>query len=226
MGKAYANKNKESDRPDNDFYPTPFGLTYELLNTGVLDGCKKILEPCCGKYAISSILEKNGFDVTSRDLIYGNDFLKDDYSNEKYDAIVSNPPFALWDDFIIKAKSIDANKIVMIGRTNYFGSHSRNINNLWENLSDVYIFDRQVAYDRKPRKDGKMYCGCLITGWFVWTKGYVESPRLHIIDVQKWIVKKNERDSDNSLWKEGKYDEAVLDTMGLKWEGERIVEVR
>ena len=32
--------------------------------------------------------------------------------------------------------------------------------------------------------------------------------------------------SNHPLWKEGKYDEAVLDTMGLKWEGERIVEVR
>lgn len=34
-----------------------------------------------------------------------------------------------------------------------------------------------------------------------------------------------EKISDHPLWKEGKYDEAVLDTMGLKWEGERIVEV-
>ena len=32
--------------------------------------------------------------------------------------------------------------------------------------------------------------------------------------------------SNHPLWKEGKYDEAVLDTMGLKWEGERIVELR
>ena len=32
--------------------------------------------------------------------------------------------------------------------------------------------------------------------------------------------------SNHPLWKEGKYDEAVLDTMGLRWEGERIVEVR
>ena len=31
--------------------------------------------------------------------------------------------------------------------------------------------------------------------------------------------------SDHPLWKEGKYDEAVLDVMGLKWEGERIVEI-
>ena len=31
--------------------------------------------------------------------------------------------------------------------------------------------------------------------------------------------------SDHPLWKEGKYDEAVLATMGLRWEGERIVEI-
>ena len=34
-----------------------------------------------------------------------------------------------------------------------------------------------------------------------------------------------EKISDHPLWKEGKYDEAVLDTMGLKWEGEKIVEI-
>ena len=34
-----------------------------------------------------------------------------------------------------------------------------------------------------------------------------------------------EKISDHPLWKEGKYDEAVLDKMGLKLEGERIVEI-
>ena len=32
--------------------------------------------------------------------------------------------------------------------------------------------------------------------------------------------------SDTPLWKEGKYDEAVLDVMGLKWDGDVIVEER
>ena len=31
--------------------------------------------------------------------------------------------------------------------------------------------------------------------------------------------------SNHPLWEEGRYDEAVLDAMGLKWEGEKIVEV-
>ena len=34
-----------------------------------------------------------------------------------------------------------------------------------------------------------------------------------------------EKISDHPLWKEGKYDEAVLNTMGLKWEGDKIVEI-
>lgn len=34
-----------------------------------------------------------------------------------------------------------------------------------------------------------------------------------------------EKVSDHPLWKEGKYDEAVLDAMGLKWEGDKIVEI-
>ena len=31
--------------------------------------------------------------------------------------------------------------------------------------------------------------------------------------------------SNHPVWKEVKYDEAVLDTMGLKWEGDKIVEI-
>ena len=197
MGKAYANKKKESDRPENDFYPTPGGLTLELINTGELSGYKNILEPCCGQYAISKILEANGFNVTSRDLIYGNDFLKDDYSNEHYDAIVTNPPFCIYDEIIKKAKTIDCQKIICIGRTNYFGSHSRNINGMWDELSDVYIFDRQVAYDRPLRYDGKFECGCLVTCWLVWTKGYKDTPRLHIIDVQEWVYHKPKKSKQN-----------------------------
>ena len=34
-----------------------------------------------------------------------------------------------------------------------------------------------------------------------------------------------EKISNHPLWKEDKYDEAVLDTMGLKWDGDKIVEV-
>lgn len=190
MGKAFANRKKVSERPKDDFYPTPKGLVYKLLETQELDGYKTILEPAFGEGAISNLLKEKGFIVTEKDLNIGNDFLKEDYTNKSYDAIVTNPPFSLFDEFVQKAKSIDCKKIIMIGRCNHFGSHKTNINGIWNELSDVYIFDRQVAYDREWREDGLMYCGCLVSGWFVWTKGYTGLPKLHILDVQDWIYQK------------------------------------
>ena len=115
MGKAYANRKKEELRHKNDFYPTPKCLTWELLKTGELDGVHKVLEPCFGEGAISNILKENGFLVTERDLNQGNDFLKDDYSNEHYECVITNPPFDLWDKFVEKSKTI-ADKVILIGR--------------------------------------------------------------------------------------------------------------
>lgn len=190
MGKAYANRKKEADRPENDFYPTPKCLTWELIKTGQLEGCKSILEPCCGQYAISRELENAGFEVTSRDIIYGNDFLLDDYSNEHFDCIVTNPPFSKFDDILRKAKSV-ADKVCIIGRVNYFGAHSRNESHLWEGLEYVYVFDRQVDYTSEFRDDGKVKCGCLVTCWMIFNRGYTGDPKLKIIDVQKYILKKS-----------------------------------
>lgn len=42
--------------------------------------------------------------------------------------------------------------------------------------------------------------------------------------LQRRLLCKNCGLIDTPLWKEGKYDEAVLDVMGLKWDGEEIVE--
>ena len=200
MGKAYANRKKESERPKGDYYPTPKSLVYKLLETNQLDKCKTILEPAYGSGAISNILKEKGFKVTEKDLIYGNDFLLDDYSNQHFDAIVTNPPFSLYDEFIQKAKTIDCNKIIMIGRTNHFGSHKTNVNGIWKGLSDVYIFDRQVAYDREWREDGKFYCGCLVSGWFIWTKGYTDLPKLHIMDVNNWAYRKSENNNKKDIF--------------------------
>ena len=189
MGKAYANKKRESERPENDFYQTPKCLTWELLNTGELNGCKTILEPCVGEGAISNILIQRGFNVTGRDIKTGNDFLLDDYSSEHYDAVVTNPPFCKWNEFVLKAKTV-ADKVIVIGQTNYFGTHERNVSGLWKSLKRIYVFDRKVAYDSEFREDGKVNCGCLTSGWFVFENGFDGNPTLKIIDVQKWIVGK------------------------------------
>lgn len=195
MGKNYANRKPESERPVNDFYPTPTCLTIELLRNcrrKHIDLGVNVLEPCCGKYAITNVLERkeNKLSVTSRDLIYGNDFLTDDYLDAHFDSIVMNPPFKLFDKFVIKAKEI-APVVCCIGKMNYFGAHSRNINGLWDHLEWVLPFDRQIAYDIPEDENGKVQCGMMITGWFVWNRNYSGYPKIDVIDVQKYIKQQN-----------------------------------
>lgn len=190
MGKAYANKKTLNKRPQADFYETPKCMTEELVKTGVLDGVKTIWDPCCGKFAITDVLEKHGFTCFKNDIMYGDDYFANDY--QKHECIVMNPPFMLFDKFVEKAKK-EADLVCVIGKANYFGSHSRNINGLWKHLREVYFFDRQIAYDKPLRADGKVECGMMITGWFIWDMLYNGKPTINVIDMNEYILRKGRK---------------------------------
>lgn len=187
MGKAYANRKRQNERPANDFYETPRSLVWELLNTNILKDCKTILDPCCGNGSISSELKKSGFIVEERDIVKGNDFLSSFETYNEYDAIVMNPPFSLFDNFIQKAKTLNCHKIVTLAKTDFFSAHSRNILGLWKNLEYVLVFDRKVDFRTLPREDGLFNVGCLTSAWFVFNKDWEQDySKIKIIDVQKY----------------------------------------
>ena len=189
MGKAYSNRKKESERPLNDFYPTPSCMVLELIENGFLENKFDdiILDPCCGKYAIGNVLRTKGYkNLIEKDLFYGNDFLTEDYSDKYYDKIVMNPPFKLFDDFVKKSKLI-SNRVYCIGKLNFFGAHNRNVDGLWEHLEWVLPFDRQIAFDIPEDKNGKVECGMMITGWFIWNRCYNGLPKIKVLDMQKYI---------------------------------------
>jgi hypothetical protein len=99
----------------------------------------------------------------------------------------------LFDKFVEKSKRI-ADRVYCIGKMNFFGAHNRNINGLWNNLEWALPFDRQIAFD-KPEIDGKVECGMMVTGWFIWNKNYEGFPKIKVLDMQKYIRRsgKNER---------------------------------
>lgn len=193
-GKAYANRKPEPKRPKGDFYETPSCMVQELLNTGLFYGplftglpCKeaRIYDPCCGNYAIGNVLRKNGYkNIKENDIIYGNDFLKENDERE-YDIIIMNPPFKLFDEFVKKAKK-KAWKVYCIGKMNFFGAHNRNVNELWKGLEWVLPFDRMIAFD-KPEINGKVECGMIVSCFMIWDCEYGGYPKIKVIDVQKYI---------------------------------------
>jgi hypothetical protein len=167
----------------------------ELVESGFFPEKKdiRIFDPCCGKYAIGNVLRDYGYkNIRETDIIYGKDFLKMTNPSEPiFDVIIMNPPFKLFDQFVEKAKYF-SEKIYVIGKLNFFGAHNRNINKLWERLEWVLPFDRQIAFDKPETKEGKVECGMMITGWFIWDRNYFFGyPAIKILDMQKYIVKKS-----------------------------------
>lgn len=101
--------NSDYGRVESDFYPTPPNVTQALLNYLRIPKGTHIWEPACGEGHMSSVLELNGYKVTSTDLNEccgrsGVDFLETnlaDYSDCKW--IITNPPFKISEGFIRKA---------------------------------------------------------------------------------------------------------------------------
>ncbi len=187
-GKNFSSRKPESQRPLNDFYPTPSCMIKELIESGFFPEPKDadILDPCCGKYAIGKVLKNYGYqNIREKDLMYGQDFLAD-YTDNTYDVVIMNPPFKKFNQFVEKAKRI-SDKVYCIGKLNFFGAHERNLNHLWKNLEWVLPFDRQIAFDKAETPDGKVECGMMVSGWFICNKNYKGFPKIKILDMQKYI---------------------------------------
>lgn len=113
------------DREEDDFYPTPPYAVEELLKREKFEGT--VWECACGEGDISKVFIDKGFEVISTDLIdrgFGTqeDFLK---SSKTANNIVTNPPYKLALDFVLKAKQQSDKKIAMFLKTVWLESESR-----------------------------------------------------------------------------------------------------
>ena len=191
MGKAYAGR--RADRPEGDFYATPYLLVDKLYDVFLKDLTRetRILECASGDGAISGRLREMGFtNVTEHDIrTDGVDFLT--FNDGGFDVIITNPPFSLFDEFVLHAKRLGVRRFVFLGKTNFFGSHSRTVNRIFDNLESVWVFDRQIAYNHERREDGKAPCGCLVTGWFMWNMDWRKKwAKISVIDIDDCIVRR------------------------------------
>lgn len=184
-GKAYANRKPLNERPEADFYSTPYSLTWELLKLGEFD-YQPIYEPASGSGAIASQLRKANFIVSEDDIrTTQKDFLE---CNQHFPYIISNPPFSLFDEFVLKAKEC-SDKFAFIMKTNFLGAQSRIEKGIWKNMSKLYVFSRQVDYRTPLREDGALCVGNLITGWGIWDKNWNKDYfETKVIDIQKYCI--------------------------------------
>lgn len=176
-----------------DFYETPTWATEKALDAMLRDGYitkqDNILEPCSGAGAISSVLEKYGFENVKNSDIQTADFIRGekginvyDIEDNSCDVIFTNPPYNLMTLKECKGGSllkeflrISRQKVILL--VNIFFLSSKDRKELLENshIQHMYIHSDRVTMfpygEEKPKNGGtKMFV------WVIWNKQYNDKP--------------------------------------------------
>lgn len=158
----------------NDFYPTPSWATESFLKSCPIPlEMNRWLEPCAGTGAIIRAVAHEAYfspiwhaiDLTvpkPADIdVYWQvgDFLTIDAPPSGFDAVVTNPPYSLAEEFIKRCWNIPY--ICMLLRLNFMGSQKRK-RWLQQSPPDIYVLPKRPSFTDDGRTDGTEY------GWFVW----------------------------------------------------------
>ena len=136
MSGAIAAAMQKWARKPADLYPTPIDCTYSLLPhiADLLPADALVLEPACADGMMVRPLEEFGYRVDGYDLRPdvtggqgGFDFTEPDTVFEQagsYDAVITNPPFAIAEKFIRRAIE-EAPVAVMLLKAQYWNTKNR-----------------------------------------------------------------------------------------------------
>ncbi len=184
-----------------DDFPTPPWATRALVEH-VIHLCDNahtlsVLEPACGRGYMAQALGEYFGTVESSDIHdYGfgrtADFLKPLHAAGSFDWVITNPPFRLAEDFILRSRSVARRGVAMLVRTVFLESVGR-----YERLFSVFPPAVVAQFtERVPMLRGRVdKKATTATGyaWMVWIHPHCNEPRL------EWIPpcrRSLERDSD------------------------------
>jgi hypothetical protein len=144
-----------------DAYQTPAWAIDSIREQIVWGENPSILEPCSGDGNITGMLILRGVArrIEWAEVTKGRDFLEIAYP-QRFDFIITNPPFSLAREFIEKSLTI-ANCVVMLLRLNFLGSQSRK--ELWEKHppTAIHVLTKRPSFTGHGT-DATDYA------WFVW----------------------------------------------------------
>jgi hypothetical protein len=137
------NRSNKRDNHRDDYYVTPKWCVREFLRTwdirSQLPDNPIILDPCAGGDAVNSmtypsVLKEWGYDTVSMDIrsdspaeFSGIDFLSADLYGVQPDLIITNPPYVIAKDCVVKSLEVakPGGWVVMLLRINFLGAQNR-----------------------------------------------------------------------------------------------------
>lgn len=198
-----AQRNVE-DKDSFDDFPTPPWATRALLEHVVADKLhlrkQTCLEPACGQGHMAKVLSEYFGAVKASDIQgfgYGDrvDFLTAPYQVGQFDWVITNPPFRLGEEFVLRGLSIARVGVAILARTVFIESVGRFERIFKDNPPTVFAQFTERVPMVKGRLDRK---ASTATGyaWLVWDKTSRRNSRLG------WVPpcrKQLERDSDYTV---------------------------
>jgi hypothetical protein len=204
QNKSHAVMAQRTEAADSlDDFPTPPWATRALLEHVLSEDRKSLkelscLEPACGVGHMAKVLAEYFAVVSSSDIYnYGfgeqRDFLKCPYPIGSWDWVITNPPFRLAEEFVLRSLEISGRGVAILARTVFIESVGRYEKLFRSQPPTTYAQFCERVPMVKGRLDKKAttatsYC------WLVWKKAAVSSAPTLV-----WIPpcrKKLERDND------------------------------
>jgi hypothetical protein len=193
-----AQRTEPKDSPDD--FPTPPWATRGLIEH-ILDkrelSTLTCLEPACGAGHMAKVLKEYFGAVTSADAYdygYGDvqDFLNSSFPCESFDWVITNPPFRLAEEFVIRSLEIARRGVAILARSVFLESVGR--------YRGIFRDAPPTAFaqfvERVPMVRGRLDSkATTATGyaWLVWQKGQIISPRLMWVPpCRKALERKND----------------------------------
>ena len=174
--------NRGAVRRENDFYETPEYTINSLLSVLKMDSVNSFLEPCKGGGAIYDKIncDIKRFAEISKGVDYlTTSFLENRFWTNRYDLIITNPPFSLAKEFIEKSL-IEGKSVWYLLRLNFLESKDRS--DWWQDKLPTHL----LTLSARPSFTGK---GTDATGyaWFGWDKNNVclLNPGIHVLPYNK-----------------------------------------
>ena len=199
-GSQLAGGNSSYGRVDYDFYATDPKDTINFLKTLRRDGVtfpgNKFLEPAAGaghiveaSKAVLPNAEWVTCDIVERGfpLTYKDDYIAHGFS-ERFDGIITNPPFALACEYIEKSLSILNDKGILALFLKIQFLECENRKNLFDMFPPKYVY--VLRYRAKLWANGlsfnpttgKPWANTIAFAWYVWEKNNKSEPIIRWVD--------------------------------------------
>lgn len=160
----------------SDVYETPQIAVETLLCVEFLPAV--IWEPACGPGAIVRVLRDHGHSVIASDLhdypgtIGGTDFLQEREVPIGVEAIVTNPPYRLGQEFVEHALDLGVPMVAMLLRLGFLESSRRERILDGGKLARVHVFKRRLPMMHRAGWDGPRATSSICFAWFVWKQDH------------------------------------------------------